>query len=96
MTEDRLSTLINNINRTIAIELLNDENSRRSDFLLEVSSDIFYKIILDAGTIRSKRNEKETYFSICGIKAVLNYNLPENTYSLKKEILSGNYGEVEE
>ena len=96
MAEDKLPRLINKINHVITNELLNDKNSRRNDFSLEVSSDVFYKIILDARTIRSKRNEKETYFSICGIKVVLNYNLPENTYFLKKEILSGKYDEVEE
>ena len=71
MPEDRLSTLINNINRTITIELLNDKNSRRSDFSLEVSSDIFYKIILDARTIRSKRNEKENLFQHLRYKSII-------------------------
>lgn len=101
MTEDRLSHLISSIEITIQYELVNDMQSgkisaRKCDYLLEVSEDVYQKIIYDSFvyeiTTMIEMESGET--KLCGVEVQKNINLKNNTYILTRKVLYGNYDEV--
>lgn len=103
MTEDRLSHLMNIIESTIQYELVSDIQSgkisaRKCDYLLEVSEDVYQKIIYDSFvyeiTTMIKMESGEA--KLCGVEVHKNINLKNNTYILTRKVLYGNYDEVEE
>lgn len=102
MTEDRLSHLINSIESTIQYELVSDIQSgkisaRKCDYLLEVSEDVYQKIIFDSLIDQLTTIQRESCeVRLCGVEVQKNINLKNNTYILTRKVLYGNYGEVEE
>jgi hypothetical protein len=103
MTEDRLSHLMNSIGSTIQYELVSDIqagkiSARKCDYLLEVSEDVYQKIISDSlidqltTTIQMEFGDVR----LCGVEVQKNINLKNNTYILTRKVLYGNYDEVEE
>ena len=98
MPEDRLSHLINSIESTIQYELVSDIQSGKCDYLLEVSEDVYQKIISDSFvyeiTTMIKMESGEA--KLCGVEVQKNINLKNNTYILTRKVLYGNYDEVEE
>lgn len=102
MSEERLSHLMNIIERTIQYELVSDIRSgrisaRRCDYLLEVSEDVYQKIIADSFMyeITTMFQMESGEAKLCDIEVQKNVNLKNNTYILKRKVLYGNYDEVE-
>lgn len=103
MSEDRLSHLISSIESTFQYELVSDIqagkiSAQRCDYLLEVSEDVYQKIISDSFayeiTTMIKMESGET--KLCGVEVQKNINLKNNTYILTRKVLCGNYDEVKE
>lgn len=103
MSEDRLSHLISSIESTFQYELVSDIqagkiSAQRCDYLLEVSEDVYQKIISDSFVyeITTMIQMKSGEAKLCGIEVQKNINLKNNTYILTRKVLYGNYDEVEE
>lgn len=103
MSEDRLSHLTSSIESTFQYELVSDVqagkiSAQRCDYLLEVSEDVYQKIISDSFAYEIitmiKMESGET--KLCGVEVQKNINLKNNTYILTRKVLCGNYDEVKE
>lgn len=102
MTEDRLSHLISSIESTFQYELVSDIqagkiSARKCDYLLEVSEDVYQKIISDSliDQLTTTIQRESCEVRLCGVEVQKNINLKNNTYILTRKVLYGNYDEVE-
>lgn len=82
------------IKHMILNDMTHNPSSDINDYILEVSADVFQKIISSFrySMIVHKIEEKKRFY-MTGIKTEINDSLPTNTYVLKKELLRGKYEE---